>query len=488
MLFGRSMVMGSLGSGSRAAALVLLSAAVLLLTCLAHSQGLQTSPYSAASMLRGPAFAPAGPPVAPATQRGSDTAHFSSRMFHGLFGPIPNLELGYQYSFGKRVRTGRLTLDYVLPVKLGSDSVAFGEAHSEFTDFWKILRGNINNRVDLSFGGGYRSMLNAKTLVGVNGFYDSSRLAGTWYSSGSFGLELAAEIAGNDAIDLNFNWYGNLFNRSVILDAFRTGPSNYDFQVGYSHELWDHGPDFRLSATGYRFDVGSPVYGVNAGAELKSRDGMFVLKYQVGSDKLDKTYQTVGAFVNVGLQLDNLLRGESPFTLPEPIFRSPRNLRRLLGNKVRRNFHQAASVVLGRRSSISSANGEDCNLPITRFIADTGWLTATGVPHFVSWDGGSGVSPSCLSKVSRIELTGYSGQTDPSLSFAKAILGISDGSHYSANHTDIFADKSQPQAPPRDLPFAAGEFASLNLSAEGLYLTVNAGTCRVTDITITFYP
>lgn len=299
-------------------------------------------------MLRGPAFAPADPLAMPAAPRGSDSVYLSSGMFHGLFGPIPNLELGYLYSFGNRARTGRLTLDYLLPVSLGSNSVVFGEAHTEFTDFWKTLRGNVNNRVDLSFGGGYRTMLNDKTLVGVNGFYDSSRLAGTWYTSGGFGIEMAALIAGNDAVDLNFNWYGNLFNRSVILNAFRTGPSNYDFQAGYSHELWNQGPDLRLSATGYRFDVGSPVYGVNAGAELKSRDGMFVLKYQIGSDKLNRTYQTVGAFVNVGLQPENLLRGESPFTMPEPIFRSPRNLRRLLADKVHRNFHQAASALVAQ--------------------------------------------------------------------------------------------------------------------------------------------
>jgi hypothetical protein len=93
-------------------------------------------------------------------------------MLHGLFGPIPNLEVGYLYSFGRSVRTGRLTLDYVLPVSLGSDSVVFGEAHLEFTGFWNTLSGSLNNRVDLSVGGGYRSMLNDKTLVGVNGFYD----------------------------------------------------------------------------------------------------------------------------------------------------------------------------------------------------------------------------------------------------------------------------------------------------------------------------
>ena len=53
---------------------------------------------------------------------------------------------------------------------------------------------------------------------------------------------------------------------------------------------------------------------------------MFVLKYEAGYDRLDSTYQTVGGYVNVGFQLENVLKGESPFTAPTPIFRSPRNL------------------------------------------------------------------------------------------------------------------------------------------------------------------
>jgi hypothetical protein len=50
----------------------------------------------------------------------------------------------------------------------------------------------------------------------------------------------------------------------------------------------------------------------------------------------------------VGFQLENLLSGESPLTLPEPVFRSPRDLRRLLGLKVKRNWHQPAAVVVAR--------------------------------------------------------------------------------------------------------------------------------------------
>jgi hypothetical protein len=72
------------------------------------------------------------------------------------------------------------------------------------------------------------------------------------------------------------------------------------------------------------------------------------LKYAVGHDKVDQTYQTVGGFVNLGFRLENLLRGESPFTTPEPIFNSPRHTRYMLTQKVRRDWHQPAAVVVAR--------------------------------------------------------------------------------------------------------------------------------------------
>jgi len=265
-------------------------------------------------------------------------------MLRGILGPIPNLQVGYLYSFGPSVSSGRLTLDYLLPVNLSADSTIFGEAHSEFQNFWKTFTGSANHRVDLSFGAGYRRILGKHTLLGINGFYDTTRLGGIWYSSGSLGLEMAAILPGNDAVDLSFNWYGNLFNGSVLANVFRRGPQNFDCQAGYSHELWEGGPDLRLYAAGYRFSADYEVYGGRAGAELKTRDGMFVAKYEVARDPVNRTYHTVGGYVNVGLRLSNLLSGENPFEMPEPIFRSPRNLRRLIASTVKRHWTQSAVV------------------------------------------------------------------------------------------------------------------------------------------------
>ncbi|MFC1835188.1 hypothetical protein ACFL2Q_10695 [Thermodesulfobacteriota bacterium] len=299
---------------------------------------------------------------------GNDAIPVSSGMFAPLLPKIPNLEFGFMYSFGRNVRTGRFTADYILPFELGRNSVLFGEVHAERLDFWSkasvspsegpvftAIKSSTSNRTSLSLGAGYRTMVGENTLIGVNGFYDASRFGGDspydtstffsrWDSSGGVGLEFAANVAGDDAFDVNFNWYGNLFNKDVLLNAFRNRGGSFDIECGYSHALFNQALDLRLKLVGYQFDAGTPTRGWRGGADLTSRDGMFSLRYEHGSDTISGQYNTVGGFVNVGLQLENLLNGESPFTMPEPVFRSPRNLRRLLGQKVKRNWQQPSDI------------------------------------------------------------------------------------------------------------------------------------------------
>lgn len=290
--------------------------------------------------------------------RGDDTIPVSSGMLAPFLPKIPNLEIGFLYSFGNNVSTGRFTADYLLPFRLGNDSVLFGEAHAESWGFWKRPSISVStpegftattpaasNRIDLSFGGGYRTMLGVNTLVGVNGFYDTSRLFDTWNSSGGLGLEFASNGVGDDAIDANFNWYGNLFNRDVLVNAFRNTGNSFDLEAGYSHALFNQALDLRLKLAGYQFDVGDKVYGWRGGADLTTRDGVFTLRYEYGSDRLNGQYNTLGGFINIGFQLENLLSRESPFTLPEPVFKSPRDLRRFLALKVKRNWQQPAAVL-----------------------------------------------------------------------------------------------------------------------------------------------
>jgi hypothetical protein len=331
--------------------------------------------------LGGPAFAqeldllPSNPLAMPGTNGGvsgpGGSLYLDGRMLSGILPSIPNLEIGYLYDFGDRVSTGRLSLDYVLPLPLGRDGVGFGEFHGEFVRFWKTLgrvfkRGNTTttlagyrDRTDLSIGGGYRKLLGDSLVLGVNGFYDASQLGGgRWFGSGGAGLEMVGLVAGGDSVDLNFNYYGNLFSgRNSIVNAFRNGTGNFDLELGYSHRVGDSGPDLRVKVTGYRFDAGTKVYGWNAGAQVSTSSGLLSVRADAGRDRLNGTYYTVGGFVNVGLQLGRLLQWRNPFTAPEPVFRSPRNLRRLLVAKVRRNWHQPAAVVLARSSTEQGGTG-----------------------------------------------------------------------------------------------------------------------------------
>ena len=339
----------------------------------------QGGPFIPSSLLT-PSNPLGAPGSAYGAQPGSDIIPLSSGMFTGILPRISNLELGFLYNFGNNVRMGRFSADYVLPFSLSCDSVIFGEAHGEWENFWKtptvsvtsasgstITTSGTSNRVDLSFGGGYRTLLGQSTLLGVNGFYDASRLFNTWYSSGGVGLEMAALLGGDAALDLNVNWYGNLFSRDGLINAFRNRGGSYDVEAGYSQSLFNQALDLRLKATGYQFDVGSPVYGWRTGADLTTRDGVFSLKYEYGHDKINGAYNTVGGFVNIGFQLENVLNGESPFTSPEPIFNSPRNLRRMLTQKVKRDWHQPSAVVASKQIANPSAAGAGCDRLIAPF-------------------------------------------------------------------------------------------------------------------------
>jgi len=297
---------------------------------------------------------------------------------------IPNLELGFQYFFGDRVRSGQASVDYLLPVNLSNNSVVFGEAHGNWWNFMNKPVGGASNRVDLSFGGGYRQILADQLLVGVNGFYDTSRLFNKWYSSGSVGLELAAGIGPNDAVDLNANWYGNIFSSKDIINAFRNKGGSYDIEAGYSHALFDNSLDLRLKFAGYQFDTGNSVYGYKTGADLTTKDGMFMLRYEYGNDRINGQWNNIGAFVNVGFQMENIIRGASPFTAPEPIFKSPRNLRRMLTQKVKRDWNQQYAP--GRAALAAAVNGGShvvwfTPVPDNAVLSDNRFLTLSGVDY-----------------------------------------------------------------------------------------------------------
>ncbi len=272
----------------------------------------------------------------------------------GIPSPISHPEVGLLYDFGNKTRTKRLAADYVLPFSPTTNHVAFGEAHYETYAFSRNIPGADRSRTDLSLGGGYRIVLNKVVLFGVNGFYDSTKLHDTWYSGGGVGCELVTMSGSYGEVDLNFNYYGNMFDNDLMVNAFRNKGGSYDVQVGCSQlvthkcRVFKQPMDIRVAVTGYKFDIGTPVYGLRFGAELKTGDGFLVLRYAHGEDKVNGEYHTIGGVLNMGFRLENVLKGESPIELPEPIFHSSRNLKWMFSQKVRRSWYQPAAVAVSK--------------------------------------------------------------------------------------------------------------------------------------------
>lgn len=303
---------------------------------------------------------------------GSDTAIVSSEMFPAFLSKVPGLNIGFSYLFGQTLNQSHWSVDYLRPVTYGDRGTFYGELHGDFTnynskvwvpflgDFWKLTGPAANYRYDLAVGVGYRKMLGEDVLVGVNTFFDATRLLGSWNRSGSFGLEMAANGPGDSAVDLTFNCYsqvygqfnsrGSVFPAFNIIDEVRNGSGNYDMEVGYSNPIFDRSLDLRLKLTGYRFAVGNQhIGGLQTGAQLTTRDGVFRVAAEYGHDDVYGSYGRVAAFVNVGFQLENILRRESPFSSPEPVFQSPRNLKRLLTQPAKRNWYKPSQVVVNPR-------------------------------------------------------------------------------------------------------------------------------------------
>lgn len=348
---------------------------LLILISINHgrAQSLDSSPYSNPAVSSFPStemstIEPSNPLGLPGSSAGNASSFqsipISSNLFTSIIPIVPNLQIGYLYSFGKDLRSGRLTADYLLPMNLGWDDAIFAQAHLESQNYWKTPAGYSQHRLDMSLGGGYRKLFGNSLLGGVNGFYDTSRLFGKWYSSGSIGLEMVTAYGNNDFMDLNFNYYGGLFNNAIdIFEVFRGGPSNFDCEAGYSHNLYSDDYGLRVKFAGYKFDLGTSIYGWRAGVDLVAWDGVCEFTYETGHDRFNGTYQTVGGMVNLPLQFEKVFSGQSPFFAPNsscspaqgqgkcqrpptkipcvkpvPIYVDSSNLRKLLGRPVRRQF------------------------------------------------------------------------------------------------------------------------------------------------------
>jgi hypothetical protein len=306
---------------------------------------------------------PLGMPRTPGTRMGPSRIPISSGMFAGIVPRISNLDFGFIYSVGDAISTGSLCADYLLPISKCDTSMLFTEAHLEYAGYWKSYTTgapalfDTANRLDVSIGAGYRKRLTWDALVGVNAFFDSSRIFRNWYSSWGCGLEAVCVIADCSAVNFHLNVYGMQFNRRMFTNVFRNRGTSFDFQTGYSRPILNKKLDLRLKLTGYQFDTGNKNYGCKLGTEIVSRNGLIRFTYDFGYDAINEGYHQFGGFVNVSFNLENLLCGKGVICLPPPVFTNQRNLTRIATRKVERNWHQPAAVILANNAVRSAAEG-----------------------------------------------------------------------------------------------------------------------------------
>ena len=80
-----------------------------------------------------------------------------------------------------------------------------------------------------------------------------------------------------------------------------------------SQPLFNRAYDFRVKAAGYKYDMGnSKVYGLRSGADLTTADGVFKVSAEYGNDRLIGQYGQIGAYINIGFQAENIVKGENP--------------------------------------------------------------------------------------------------------------------------------------------------------------------------------
>jgi Inverse autotransporter, beta-domain len=246
----------------------------------------------------------------------------------------PTLSSGAIYRFGDDDRGSRLTMDFFLPTRMGRSSSFFVESRAEYRDPFAHLPASGSRRLDLDLGLGWRKVGHDGAMVGINTFWDTSRLSGDWYASAGFGLEAALPV------------YSGLWD--ISLNADRGG--GIDLKSGYTLPVWNDRLDMRVYAEKYRFFDGEFILGSKFGAELSSPDRLLSVSYEYGQDSRNPEYQVIACSVAVPLKLDNIFRGKNPFSYPDQADWSHHYAQRLKSEGVRRAWHQPDAVVEARNT------------------------------------------------------------------------------------------------------------------------------------------
>ncbi len=278
-------------------------------------------------------------------QLAQDAMHFPEVRYSELFPGAPDLDLR---PLGRHTDAGRrrsvVFADALIPVAKDSLSTFFAEFHGEnrgvFAQGPSRSRGGLLT-THVSMGGGYRSFVGNRGLVGVNGFYETG-VFGRFSPSWAWGMEMAASVGANGLLDLTLNQYGNRLGNPLDLFArAKRRAIDVDVETGYTHRVFNGHGDLRLRAGGYQFNTRSARwdYGYKAGADLTLGRGALRLAYEHGWDRTKGHYDFVGAQVGLKLGLGELLKGRNPFSFAwsTPVTRS-RYLDGLLTKSVKRKY------------------------------------------------------------------------------------------------------------------------------------------------------
>jgi hypothetical protein len=244
----------------------------------------------------------------------------------------PVLAGGAIYRLGSEDRDSRLTMDFLLPARLGTSSSLFFESRAEYQNPFSHFLGSTPQRFDLGLGLGWRKLWQGGIMLGMNSFWDSSRLYGDWYSSPGFGLEFAV----NSPVGV---W-------DLILNAYRGG--GIDLKGGFTFPIWEERLDVRIYAEKYRFFDGEFILGSKAGVEISSPDRFITVSYAYGQDSKDPEYHAVACSLAVPFRLENIFRGKNPFEQPERPDRGHRYTERLQSAGVKRAWRRHDTVVEAR--------------------------------------------------------------------------------------------------------------------------------------------
>lgn len=223
-------------------------------------------------------------------------------------------------------------MDLLVPVGLGNSGAVFLETSTRYGPVHSMWHDSIDTRVDASVGIGARKAWK-DSFLGVNAFWDRTRLDGKWLSSRGVGTELILSPAPERYCDLSLNLYQG---------------GGVDAQLGYMFPVLDKGLDMRLKVEKYRFFDSDFVLGWKAGFDLLSADRTFALTYEYGQDSRRPSYHAVGCSLSLAFQLENIFSLKNPFLEPDPFRPGERTMEAKLSSQVKRAWRQPGTVVAAR--------------------------------------------------------------------------------------------------------------------------------------------